>query len=147
LLNPDFRDMLSALSGEGAEYLVVDAYALAAHGVPRATGDLDLWVSAPEENAGRVLRALQTFGAPLEEVRQADLVTPDTVLQIGLAPRRVDLLISIDDVHFEAWPSRVEVEIDGLTLPVIGREHLIRNKRAVGRPQDLADVARLESSS
>lgn len=88
MLYPDFRDMLSALSGEGVEYLVVDAYALAAHGVPRATGDLDLWVSAPEENAGRVLRALQTFRAPLEEVRQADLVTPDTVLQIGLAPRR-----------------------------------------------------------
>ncbi len=145
MLNPDFRDMLSALNGASAEYLVVGAYALAAHGIPRATGDLDLWVRPTPDNAARVRPALESFGAPLGEIHQADLIRSDTVIQLGVAPRRIDLLTSIDGVEFdEAWSGRIEITIDDLRVPVIGRAHLIRNKRAVGRPQDLADVSRLE---
>jgi hypothetical protein len=145
LLNPDFRDMLSALSSEGAEFLLVGAYALAAHGLPRATGDMDIWIRRSEENAVRVRRALRRFGAPLTVLTKDDLKTPNLVLQIGVVPRRIDILTSIDAVQFdEAWSDRQIIEVEGLTISVLGRSHLIQNKRAVGRPQDLADVAWLE---
>jgi hypothetical protein len=145
LLNPDFHDMLSALCGEGAEFLLVGAYALAAHGLPRATGDLDIWIRPSAGNAARVWRALERFGAPLGGLTPVDLNTPDLVFQIGVAPRRIDILTSIDAVQFdEAWPDRQVLEVEGLTIGVIGRSHLIQNKKAVGRPQDLADVAWLE---
>jgi len=145
MLNPDFRDILSSFGAEAVEYLVVGAYALAAHGLPRATGDLDLWVHATPENGRRVRRALERFGAPLEGITDADLTGRDNVLQIGVSPRRVDVLTSIDGAEFpEAWSARLEVVLEGLRVPILGREDLIRNKRAVGRPQDLADAQRLE---
>jgi hypothetical protein len=145
LLNPDFHDMLSLLCEESAEFLLVGAYALATHGLPRATGDMDIWIHPSRENAQRVWRALQRFGALLTGLTKNDLNTPNVVFQIGIAPRRIDILTSIDAVQFgEAWPDRKVVEIEGLTIGVIGRSHLIRNKRAVGRPQDLADVSWLE---
>jgi hypothetical protein len=147
LLNPDYHDILREFNAAGVEYLVVGAYALSAHGFPRATGDLDVLVHASTENAKRVYAALAAFGAPLDQLTVQDLSRPDTVFQIGIAPRRVDVLTGIDAVSFsEAWTNRVEVSISGLRIPVLGRAELIRNKRAVGRPQDLADVARLESS-
>lgn len=148
MLNPDFRDMLSAFAAEDVEFLVVGAYALAAHGVPRATGDLDLWVRPSSENADRVLRALHEFGAPTTDLTQEDLVSPDVVFQIGVEPRRIDILTSIDGVEFDAaWASREEIEVEGLPLPVLGKSDLIANKRTLGRPQDLADVARLEEET
>src|SRR5687768_14396921 len=101
MLNPDFRDMLFALSAEKVEFLVVGAYALAAHGHPRATGDLDLWARPSAENAHKLLRALAAFGAPLESIREADLTTPGNVLQVGVEPRRIDLLTAIDGVEFD----------------------------------------------
>ncbi len=144
-MNRDFVDMLSALSEAQAEYLVVGAHALAAHGTPRATGDLDLWVRPSEENAKRVWRALIRFGAPLEGLREADFTEPDLVIQIGVPPVRIDLLTSVSGLTFEpVWSERIEVEIDGLTVPVIGRRALIDNKRAAGRPKDLADIHALE---
>ena len=147
VLNPDFRDMLSALSAETAEYLVVGAYALAVHGVPRATGDLDVWIRATEDNARRVRSGLARFGAPLAGLTEGDLRTPGTVFQVGVAPNRIDVLTSIDGVTFEeAWPARRIVRIEGLDVPVLARHHLIQNKKATGRPQDLADVARLEEA-
>lgn len=145
-LNPDFRDILSALSDERAEFLVVGAYAVAAHGIPRATGDLDIWIHRSEDNTPRVWRALSRFGAPLSDLREEDLRAPGLVVQIGVVPRRIDVLTSIDGVEFEdAWPDRTEIDVEGSRVPVIGRRHLILNKKAVGRPQDLADVARLEA--
>lgn len=144
-MNRDFLDMLSALSEEEAEYLIVGAYALAVHGLPRATGDLDIWVHRSPENAGRVWRALSGFGAPLDSLTQADLSSEGLVFQIGVAPQRIDLLTSIDGVEFEtAWPDRLETEVSGLTVPVISRQQLAANKRASGRPQDLADLTWLE---
>lgn len=146
MLNPDFRDMLSALCGENVEFLIVGAYALAVHGLPRATGDMDVWIRSSDENVRRVWRAFARFGAPLTGIQEEDLKTPDTVFQIGVVPCRIDILTSIDGVEFsEAWEQRVEVDLDGLKIPVIGRRCLILNKKRVGRPQDVADVARLET--
>lgn len=140
--------MLSALTAESAEFLVVGAYALAAHGSPRATGDLDCWIRPTPENAERVFRALATFGAPLDQVSRDDLLAPGRIIQIGVAPARVDIMTSIDGVEFdEAWPNRLVVPVDGIDVPLIGRAELIRNKRATGRPRDLADVAQLEGES
>lgn len=145
-MNPHFRDMLSALCAEGVEFLVVGAYALAAHGIPRATGDIDIWIRPTAENAQRVWRALKRFRAPLFDLTVEDLQTPEMVFQIGAAPQRIDILTSIDAVEFdEAWRNRKETEVAGQKLAVLGREDLIRNKRAIGRPKDLADVAWLES--
>jgi hypothetical protein len=137
--------MLSTLSAEGVEYLVVGGYALAAHGWPRATKDIDVWVRPTPENAGRVMRALARFGAPLEGLEESDFAKKGVVLQIGVPPRRIDLTTKIDGLEFEeAWSSRIVAQIGALRVPVIGASELIRNKRASGRPQDLADVARLE---
>jgi len=145
-LNPDFRDMLSALFAEKVEFLIVGAYALAAHGCPRATGDLDIWIRRSAENAQRVWRALERFGAPRSRLSPDDFNAPDTVFQVGVAPRRVDILTAIDGVSFdEAWPNRRDVVIDGHPLAVLSRDDLIRNKQASGRPKDLADVAWLAS--
>lgn len=145
MLNPDFRDMLSAFAAEEVEFLVVGAYALAAHGVPRATGDLDFWVRRSSANAERVMRALERFGAPTDAVTTEDLVTPGLVLQFGVEPSRIDILTSIDGVEFEhAWPQRLVARIDDVDVPLLSRQHLIENERAVGRPKDLADVAQLE---
>ena len=145
MLNPDFRDMLSLFNEERVEYLVVGAYALAYHGLPRATGDIDLWISRSDENAKRVWQTLVRFGVPIAGLTMNDLKEPGTVSQIGVAPRRIDILTSIDGVEFEeAVSERGEVEIEGIKIPIIGRRHLIRNKKATGRPQDRADVARLE---
>ena len=146
-LNVDFRDVLVALADEGAEFLVVGAYALAFHGVPRATGDIDVWIRAAPANASRVHRALVAFGAPLEAVGVdvEDFVRAGTVYQIGLPPRRIDILTEISGITFdEAWSSRIETDLDGRVVPMLGRDALIQNKRATGRTKDLADVEELE---
>ncbi|MFN0009342.1 MAG: hypothetical protein ACKVXR_15670 [Planctomycetota bacterium] len=146
-MNRDFSDMLSALSAAGAEFLVVGAHALAAHGRPRATGDLDLWVRPTPANADRVWKALARFGAPLSTLSVEDLVRPGIVFQVGLPPCRIDILTAIDGVAFEeAWPRRIRVRIGSQEVPVLGRQDLIMNKRATGRPKDLADLAWLESA-
>lgn len=146
MLNPDFSDMLSALNAEAVEYLVVGGYALAAHGWPRATKDIDVWVRPTPENAGRVMRALARFGAPLQGLEAHDLARKGVVFQIGVPPRRIDVTTKIDGVEFdEAWPNRIVAQMGTLQAPVIGRSELIRNKRASGRPRDLLDVSRLET--
>jgi hypothetical protein len=145
MLNPDFRDMLSAFAEHEVDYLVVGAYALAYHGLPRATGDIDLWVRCSPENAKRVWGALTAFGAPLGGLSLDDLCTMGTVVQIGVAPRRIDVLTSIDGVAYDDAARETEVaEIEGLRVPIIGKRHLIENKRAAGRPKDVADLAWLE---
>lgn len=144
-MNRDFAEMLAALSAAGAEFLIVGAHALAAHGRPRATGDLDLWVRPTPENALRVWQALVRFGAPLDELRIEDLSTADVVFQIGVVPARIDILTSLTGLEFdEAWEHRHAIVIDGQTLPFLSREDLIRNKTALDRPRDRADIADLE---
>jgi hypothetical protein len=146
MLNPDYRDILSAFADASVEFLVVGAYAVAAHGVPRATGDIDLFVRPTPENAQRVWNALLTFGAPLDRVDIADFAREGTIFQVGVVPRRIDVITAIDGVSFEAaWRGRTDLVLDGVRLPVIGLRELLANKRAVGRPQDMADVERLQS--
>jgi hypothetical protein len=147
-MNRDFVEMLSELSAGGVEFLVVGAHALAAHGVPRATGDIDIWVRAAPDNADRVLSALTRFGAPLLDLRREDLTRAGTVFQIGQPPSRIDILSSISGVTFEAaWPRRILVEIDGIAVPVLARKDFIANKRAAGRPKDLSDLALLAQAA
>jgi len=147
VLNRHFREMLSALAEEEVEFLVIGAYALAAHGVPRATGDLDFWIRSSEQNAQRLLRALERFGAPTEDLSVEDFTRENIVVQIGREPSRIDFLTTIDGVEFrEAWREKVEVELEGVRLWVLSRNHLVQNKRSVGRTRDLADIEQLESS-
>ena len=148
MLNEDYRDMLQCLHAEGVKFMLVGGYALAAHGHPRSTLDIDLWVMASADNAVAVMRALKRFGAPLREVSAADFETEGTVLQIGVAPRRIDILTKIDGVRFDdAWPRSVPVDLDGCSIRVIALEDLLANKRASGRPKDVADVATLQALS
>jgi len=140
-MNRDFVEMLSALSAAGVRFLVVGAHALAAHGAPRATGDLDIWVEASRENAAHVLEALGQFGAPLIDLTVDDLCADDTVFQIGLPPSRIDILTGISGVDFDgAWSRRMDVAIGDLTVGTLGRADFIRNKQASGRPKDLLDL-------
>ena len=136
-------DVVASLNASRARYLVVGAYAMAAHGVPRATGDLDVWVEPSEENGPRVFEALARFGAPLQAlgITLRDLMAPGVVCQIGLPPRRIDVTTVIDGVGFaEAWAGRLEGALGRVRLSYIGREALIRNKEAVARAKDLADL-------
>ena len=144
-MNPDFSDLLAAFNAHDVEYIVVDAHALAAHGHVRATKDMDVWVRPSRENAPRVLRALASFGAPLQDLSEQDLAGPGLIFQIGVPPVRIDIITSIDGVDFAAaWPDRVEANLGGISVPVLSRQHLIVNKKATGRLQDLADVEWLE---
>jgi hypothetical protein len=143
--NSDFRDLFAALNAVEAEYLVVGALALAAHGHVRATKDLDVWVRPTLQNADRVHRALAAFGAPLQDLTVFDLASPNLIFQIGVAPLRIDIITSIDGVEFDAaWPEKLTSEYADQTVQVLSRRHLIQNKKASGRLQDLADVEALE---
>lgn len=146
-LNDDFLDMLAALDRAAVEFIVVGAHALAAHGIPRATGDFDILLRPSKENAARVLDALRDFGAPITAhgISTSDLEQPGMVYQIGLPPRRIDLLTGISGVTFdEAWASKLEVSVGGRVFFVLGREALVANKLASGRDKDLVDVAALQ---
>ena len=147
-MSPDFKDLLSEFNAHRVEYLVVGAYALAAHGRIRATGDLDVWVRPDAANARKVISALVAFGAPLQDLTESDLAQPGLVYQIGVAPLRIDVLTAIDAVDFsDAWQQRITTSFAGQAVPVLSATHLIQNKRAVGRSQDLADVEWLEENS
>jgi len=139
--NQDFRDLLSCLLVADARFLLVGGYALAFHGHPRATKDMDVWVEPTSDNAGRVMSALAAFGAPTRDVTVEDFANRNTVFQIGVPPRRVDLVCSIDGVDFAAaWAERETLRLDELDVPVIGLRALLANKQVTGRLQDLADA-------
>ena len=144
-MNPEFNELLSALYVAEARFLVVGAYALALHGHPRSTGDLDIWVEPTPENAARVMQALRRFGAPLGKVREADFSRPGIVFQVGVRPLRIDLLTDLTGLTFEeAWPDRMIHRFGPFEAPFLGKESFIKNKRATGRPQDLVDAEQLE---
>ena len=148
-MNEDFLELLSSLLAAEARFLVIGAYAVGIHGRPRATKDLDVWVEATPLNAARVLDALRHFGAPLGDLTASDLDHVGAGFKMGIPPRRIDILTQIQGITFaEAWPNRIEGEFgEGVRCPVIGLADIITNKRAAGRPQDLADVAALERIS
>jgi hypothetical protein len=148
-VNRDFLDLLAAFLAGDVRFLVVGAHAMAVHGVPRATGDLDVWIAPDRGNADKAWSAVAEFGAPLSSmgVTPDDFGRPDQVVQVGLPPRRIDILTSISGVAFDdAWPDRVVHETGGLAVPFLGRAALIRNKQASGRTKDLADLEALGES-
>jgi hypothetical protein len=148
---PDFKELLSVFNTRNVRYLLVGGYAVSLHAQPRATKDLDLWVSPDPANAQAVFSALSEFGAPLNGLAVADFTDPNTFFHMGTAPLAVDILLSIQGVDFNAaWDRRVEIEIDaekGLCVPVISSEDLITAKLASSRTQDLADAEALREAA
>ncbi len=146
MLNEDYREMLQCLADEKVKFLLVGAYALAAHGYPRATMDIDIWVMPSPANAAAVLRALKRFGAPLHGLTLENLQKDDTVFQIGVAPRRIDIMTGASGLQFDqALAHSSKVTLEGVDIQIPSIDDLIRNKRASGRTKDLADVEALES--
>ena len=145
MLTSDFKEFAALLNSNKVEYLVVGGYALAAHGHPRYTGDLDFWIGTDSANAERVLSALEQFGFGALGIGKGDLTTPNRVIQLGYPPGRIDLLTSIDGVDFAgSFQRRMTVPVDGVELHFICLEDFKTNKKAVGRHQDLADLEVLE---
>jgi hypothetical protein len=145
MLNRDFKDILLCLKDERAEFIIVGAYALAAHGLPRATGDIDIWINNSTENARKVLRALSAFGAPISSLTEQDFTSPDMIVQVGVEPCRVDILTSIDGVEFdEAWKNKMTIVVDDVEVQVISKGDLLKNKLAAGRDKDHGDIAWLK---
>lgn len=145
MLNKDYKDILRALNDEKVSFLLVGAYAMAAHGYPRATMDIDVWIMPSKRNGQAVMRALQRFGAPLTELTLEDLQREGTVFQIGVAPRRVDIITSASGLRFEpAYGRSLVVTIEGIAVHVLSLDDLICNKKAAGRAKDLADVEALQ---
>ena len=145
-LSQDFKEFIESLNVSRVRYLVVGGYAVALHGHPRYTKDLDVWIDCTPANAKRMVRAFAEFGFESLGVKAADFEKPDRMVQMGVPPNRIDVLTSLAGVDFSAcFKKRVIVEIDGISVNFIDVEHLKINKRAAGRLQDLADVENLES--
>jgi hypothetical protein len=145
-VNQDFIDFLTALLHARAQFLVVGTHALGAHGVSRATGDIDIWINNDPKNVDLVWNAIIEFGAPVSNlgISKHDFLVPDMVVQFGVPPRRIDVLTGISGVAFrEAWENRFVLTMYGLDIPFLGREAFIKNKIASGRLKDLADVEAL----
>lgn len=143
-MNQDFKEFLLSLTDSGARYLVVGGYAVAAHGHPRYTKDIDVWIDRTPENAARVLDALGRFGFGSLDILLEDIIREGRVIQLGVPPSRVDILTSVQGVEFEAcWERRIELDAGGVLVPFIGLDDLKASKRAAGRLQDLADVEAL----
>ena len=148
-MNPDFEDFLEALTHANARFLVAGAHALALHGVARSTGDMDVWIDVSEENAERVWAALTEFGAPIESlgITRDDFVKPDLVIQLGIPPRRIDILTGLSGLSFnDAWMNRVLHDSGSMRIPFISRADLVINKRETGRLKDKADLEALGES-
>lgn len=144
-LDRDFSEFIASCIDHDVRFLIVGGYALAAHGHPRFTKDLDVWVLVEPDNARRLIEALEAFGFGSLGLDPGDFAEADTVVQLGDPPKRIDILTSATGVDFDdCWQRRVEITIDGIVVPFISAHDLVANKRAAGRPQDLADVAALE---
>lgn len=148
MTNPDFKDLFACFNAADVRYLVVDGYAVAFHGHPRHTKDVDVLIERSRENAERASKALAAFGAPMSDITVEDLMNPEMVIQLGVAPNRIDVLTKIDGVEFvNAWAARATMHYAGAEVYVLGLQDLIRSKRASGRPRDLDDVRALLGES
>jgi len=144
-VNRDFRELLLAFSEAGVKYLVIGAYAVMFYTEPRFTKDIDVWIDVSGDNPQRCYRALALFGAPMHDLTVEDLAAPGTIYQIGVEPNRINILTAPAALDFgKAWGRHVESTYDELPIPILSLDDLIRNKRSVGKPQDLLDVERLE---
>ena len=148
MLNDDYKEILQILSGNKVKFLVVGAYAMGVHGYPRATGDLDIWVYVSSDNSERVYKSLVEFGAPLSHINRDTFTEEGIVLQIGIAPRRIDIITQIDGVEFQnAYGQKFMVELEGLAIPFLSKDDLIRNKESTGREKDRVDAQYLRNPS
>lgn len=144
-LPAEWKEFISLLSAHGVRYLVVGAHALAAHGRPRATGDIDFWVEPLRDNAERLCAALGEFGFSGLAQHIDEFSIPERMATLGVPPLRIDVMTSVDGVQFsEAWVERLTAQVDGYEIHFLGLEHLRANKVASGRPKDLADVALID---
>lgn len=142
----DWIDLCRLFAAHRVEFLLIGGQAVIAHGYPRLTKDMDLWVRPTAENGERVLAALSDFGMPLTDFDATRFSDPNVIIMLSRDPFRIDLLTSIPAVEFEAaYSRRTSITLDGVEIPLISREDLLTNKRAVGRLQDLADVEAIES--
>lgn len=145
ILNPDFKEFFQLLNANNARYLIIGGYAVAYHGYPRYTKDIDIWIETSSDNAKKVIKTLRDFGFESLGLKEDDFLEGDTVIQLGHPPNRIDLIMGAPGVNFNTcYKSRVEEEIDGVCLPFIDLKNLKEQKRASGRHQDLADIQNLE---
>jgi hypothetical protein len=143
-MDQDFKEFIKSLNENNVQYLVVGGYAVGFHGIPRYTKDLDVWINPTQENAVRIISALKDFGFESLGIQINDLIVPDQTIQLGYPPIRIDILTSVDGVEFsECYPERIHILDSGLSIDVIDREALKKNKKASGRPQDIADLEHL----
>ncbi len=144
ILNKDFREFVESLNANEVRYLVVGGYAVAIHGYPRYTKDLDIWVDLSGENAEHIVQAIREFGFGSLGLTSEDFLGTDQIIQFGYPPNRIDLLTSLPGVEFEScFKNLIPVDIGGITASFIGLSDLRRNKAASGRPQDIADIDNL----
>ena len=147
MLNEDYKEMLQILLSNEVKFLIVGAYALGAYGYPRATGDVDIWVDATIENSKRIYRSLSEFSVPISDITENTFAEKGIIFQIGVAPRRIDIITHIDGVIFqEAYESRENIEIEKLTIPFISKGDLIKNKQSTGREKDKLDANYLKKN-
>jgi len=145
MLSKDFKEFIELLNENEVRYLVVGGYAVAFHGYPRYTKNLDVWIEMSPKNANKIVSALKKFGFGSLDLKTDDFLESDQVIQLGYPPNRIDILTALKGIQFEAcYQARVEVEIQGLTVAFVDLESLKKNKKATGRPQDLADAENLE---
>lgn len=145
MLNPDFKEFIQSLNDNQVGYLVVGGYAVALHGYPRYTKDIDIWIEMSPSNAARIVQAIEQFGFRSLGLKESDFLDTDTIIQLGYPPRRIDLLTTLPGIDFEScFAAKVVVEIDGVAVNFIDLENLKKNKRATGRFQDMADIENLE---
>ncbi len=145
VLNKDFREFIASLNENSVRYLIVGGYAVGFHGYPRYTKDLDVWIEISDENAENVVNALNQFGFGAIGFKARDFLKPDEFTQLGYPPNRIDLITSCEGVDFSScYTNKMQIKIDGLKIDFIDYENLLKNKKSVGRPQDLADVSNLK---
>lgn len=147
MLNEDYKEMLQILLSNEVKFLIVGAYAMGAQGYPRATGDFDIWVEPSSENSKNVYNSLAEFGAPLEQINTETFTEKGIIFQIGIVPRRIDILTFIDGVEFDkAYQDKKNIEIEGIAIPFLSKKDLIKNKEATGREKDKLDAAYLKKN-
>lgn len=145
MLNQDFKEFIQSLNDNGVRYLVVGSYAVALHGYPRYTKDMDVWVEMTIENVARVVTTLNQFGFASLGLKEDDFLVPDQIIQLGYPPRRIDMLTTLPGVEFsECYPAHILADVEGTSVNFIDLENLKKNKKAAGRHQDLADLENLE---
>ncbi|MFH1846150.1 MAG: nucleotidyltransferase [Candidatus Omnitrophota bacterium] len=147
MLNEDYKEILQILLNNKVKFLIVGAYAMGAQGYPRATGDFDIWVEPSPENSKKVYNSLAEFGAPLGQINTETFIKKGIIFQIGVIPRRVDILTFINGVKFDkAYKDKENIKIEGITIPFLSKENIIKNKKATGREKDKLDVKYLRKN-